>query len=83
MQTTEKRTQIYLPIHLYRSALRRAQGRKISLAGLVREALQDYLGRTEDKKENWIKDPLNDLVGFIAKGPKDLSEKVDDFLYPV
>ena len=81
MHTTEKRTQLYLPVHLYQAARSVAQDRRLSLAALVRQALEHYLGRITKSEGNWKNDPLNDLVGFVTKGPKDLSEKVDEFLY--
>lgn len=81
MQATEKRTQLYLPVSLYQAAWRLARERGLSLAAIVRQALEDYLSRAIKTKGDWKNDPLNDLVGFIAKGPKDLSNKVDEFLY--
>lgn len=81
MHTTEKRAQLYLPIPLYQAAWKAAKERGLSLAALVREALEFYLDRISKKSGDWKKDSLNDLVGFVSNGPKDLSEKVDHFLY--
>lgn len=82
MQVTEKRTQLYLPFDLFQAAKQMARSRGVSLAALAREALQDYLSRHKtQKKNNWQKDPLAKLCGFIEKGPIDLSEQVDHHLY--
>lgn len=81
MHSTEKRTQLYLPVNLYQAAWRLARERGLSLAAVVRQALEDYLGRASKTKGDWKNDPLNKLVGFVSKGPSDLSEKVDEFLY--
>lgn len=81
MYATEKRTQLYLPVGLYQSARKAAKGKGLSLAGLVRRALEDYLGRMVKARGNWQKDSLHDLVGFVSKGPKNLSETADKFLY--
>lgn len=82
MQTTEKRTQLYLPADLYEQVLRYARKRGLSLAAVVRMSLRDSLGRRERLSKNaYETDPLWKLVGKVDSGQGDLAEAHDHYLY--
>lgn len=74
-----KRTSIMLPLKLKSRAMRRAHKMKISLGKLMRESLTEFLEHSEKQNE---KDPLlEDQAVFSDKGPKDLAENHDKYLY--
>lgn len=81
MILTEKRTQLYLPIDLYRAVQQAAKARGLSLAALARQALEQYLGHMTKRRTNWATDPLHRLGGCIKNGPRDLSTSVDEEIY--
>jgi hypothetical protein len=78
MALTEKRTQVYLTHAQHAALLRAARTRNVSLAEVVREAVDAYLTRKPARERG--DDPLADLIGFV-NGPGDLSERHDDYLY--
>jgi len=71
------RTQIYIPAILHAKAKIKARNEKTSLAEILRKSLQIYLDQEEHQE---------DFLSAVAKlqfsgGPKDLSEKFDEYLY--
>lgn len=79
MSLSEKRTQIYLPLETFQQIKRIALSKNVSIASIVRNALDEYL---ESKKEE-IKyniDSIEDLVG-IFEGEEDLSLDHDRYIY--
>lgn len=80
MAVTEKRTQIYFPLDLYRKIRKRAEQESKSLAFMVREAVENYL--EEDKNQgDWDGDPFFHAVGIMDSGKGDLAENHDRYLY--
>jgi len=79
MALTEKRTQIYLTLSQHSALVRAARTRNVSLAEVVREAVNAYLTR-KPGPEPGGSDPLADLIGCF-EGPGDLSDRHDDYLY--
>lgn len=82
---TERRTQVYLTAEQHREALAAAKRRGISLAGVFREALAQYLASDRERSAScWEGDPALSLVGALelpAPAPDDLDEAVDSAVY--
>ena len=72
------RTQVYLPEELYQNIKLVAKKEKKSAAHVVRRALEK--GLVAEKGET-IGKALMELAKIGAKGPKDLSENIDKYLY--
>ncbi len=78
-----RRTQLLLPPDLHRRAADAARARRLSLGGLVREALTEYLARTGTAQ------PAPEAVQGVLLGPafddpdpdRNLSVDVDFYLY--
>lgn len=88
MSLTEHRTQIYLTAGQYVAAKKLAARRGLSLAGVIREALTEYLAVAEEEggAANWVGDPLTGLVGACELPPvppdeEDLDEAIDRSVY--
>lgn len=80
---SEKRTQVYFPMDLYRRMVKKARAESKSSAMIIREAVGQYLER-EDKKEkeiDWKNDPFFKAVGFIKSDMTDMSVNLDHYLY--
>jgi len=77
MAVTDVRTQIYLPRDLHRALRRVARQRRVSMAHLLRDAAEEAVRRTAPGPA----DPLADLIGAAATGPRDLSSEHDHYLY--
>lgn len=77
------RTQIYLPETLYKDIKRRAKARGEPAAQLIRETLQkDLYGARLAAKQASRKTWAETAVELnIQGGPKDLSRRIDDYLY--
>lgn len=87
MPVTEHRTQIYLTARQHQAAKRLAARRGLSLAGVVREALSEYLAAAErdTPAARWAGDPAEKLPGLgelppLAAGD-DLDEGIDATVY--
>ncbi len=81
MPLSEKRTQIYLPLETHRALKARARRDRTSMAEAVREALGQYLAEAPVVFDP-AKDPILKLAGFMKdKGPTDVSENHDKYLY--
>jgi len=73
------RTQLYLPEKVHHSAKLLAKSRGLSLAELLRTCIER--GVTEERLR-LAKKPLSSLAKLnITGGPKDLSARMDDYLY--
>ena len=73
------RTQVYLPEQLYQEINLVSKKEKKAAAQVVRELLEE--GLLIKKKSNNIGKALIALSKVNAHGPKDLSNKIDDYLY--
>ena len=79
----EHRTQVHLSEVDYRRAVRYARQRSLSLAGVVREALAEYLaGRERRGAPAEGSDPIDRLPGLVADaaGPGDVARRHDEYL---
>lgn len=72
------RTQVYLPEELYQNIKLLAKKEKKSAAQVVRQALERDLA---SEKGETVGKALLRLSKIKAKGPKDLSENIDKYLY--
>ncbi len=72
------RTQIYLPEAIHKKLTLLRTKYKRSVAQIVREALERHLREESIDQEN---DILKLAEIGISGGPKDLSARVDDYLY--
>lgn len=75
---SEKRTQVYFPISVYKSIERKAKERAKSSAAIIREAVEKYLS---EENIDWEKDPILKAVGIMESTEGDLSERHDNYLY--
>jgi hypothetical protein len=88
------RTQVYLPEDLYEEERRVSYERKMSIAGVVREALAEYLLAEKAKpkavtpeeerelsEEELKNHPLYQIIGMCSTGLEDGAEKHDYYLY--
>lgn len=80
MAHTEKRTQLYLSAEQHAAVQRLARQRGLSMAAVVREAIQALVESTLARQPADGADPLADLIG-VFEGPGDLAERHDDYLY--
>jgi hypothetical protein len=83
---TEKRTQIYLSAAQHKAASDLARRRGVSLAAVVREALERYLETEAQEGEvDWTGDPALALLGALSlprlPEGEDLSEAIDRSMY--
>lgn len=73
------RTQVYLPKHLHQEINIIAKREKKAAAQVVRELLEE--GLSIKKKNNNIGKAFIALSKVGGKGPKDLSDNIDEYLY--
>ena len=76
---SEKRTQVYFPVDLYRRIERKAKEESISSAAIIREAVEEYLKK--EKEIDWENDSLFNAVGFFESESGTLSINHDAYLY--
>ncbi len=74
-----KKTTIMLPPDLKARALRKADKLGVSLGEFIRTSLQNALEQSSTQFKN--DSLLCDKQAFYGKGPKDIAEKHDDYLY--
>ena len=79
MPVSEKRTQIYFPMEVYRKIERKARDESRSVASIIREAVERYL--MEYEPEDWDNDPFFEIVGLGESDRGDLAENHDKYLY--
>ena len=78
------RTQLYLPQATYRALVERAQKQGLTMAEQIRDAVDEYLKRTEDEDEGVIlrpDDPFFKMFGLFDSGIDDLGVNHDHYLY--
>ncbi len=77
------RTQVYLPRAMYDRLQQRAGKQNLTLAVQIREALVDYLERSEAADEPILRadDPIFAMIGMFDSGLGDLSVNHDHYLY--
>ncbi|MCX8008920.1 MAG: ribbon-helix-helix protein, CopG family [Patescibacteria group bacterium] len=73
------RTQVYLPEDLYKKITLVAKKEKKSSAQVVRDALEKGLSIGADCDD--VGDALLKLAQVHAKGSRDLSQRIDAYLY--
>lgn len=73
------RTQVYLPRQLYNHIRVVAQREQRPAAEVIRELLEKSLA-IKGKSTN-VGEALMKLASVGAKGPRDLSKKIDSYLY--
>lgn len=76
---TLKRTQMYIQEDMLIKLKKKADAEKTTIAGIVRNAVSEFLGKEEAK--DWTKDPLWSMVGTSSSKEKDLSVNHDKYLY--
>ena len=83
MRENMVRTQIYLPRDIYQRLQKRAEENDLTLAVQVREALVDYLERTDVAEAPILRadDPIFQLIGAASSKEGDLSVNHDHYLY--
>ena len=83
MRENMVRTQIYLPRDIYQRLQKRAEKNDLTLAVQVREALVDYLERTDVAEAPILRadDPIFQLIGAASSEEGDLSVNHDHYLY--
>lgn len=83
MRENMVRTQIYLPRDIYQRLQKRAEENDLTLAVQVREALVDYLERTDIAEAPLLRadDPIFQLIGAASSKEGDLSVNHDHYLY--
>lgn len=73
------RTQIYIPSNLHQAAKLIAERKEEPLAVVLRRFIAKGI---KDEKENLKPKSLASLAKLnITKGPKDLSSRIDEYLY--
>ena len=81
---SERKTQIYLSEAEYRAVKRRASVEGRSMAGVIREAVAEYLtsapGGRGGRKGRRAPDPLLGIAG-VADGASRDSTRIDEVLY--
>lgn len=75
------RTQVYLPENLYNKLRLRARSTGKSMAEQIRESIEQYLAKAEDRTVPVPDDPIWKLQGGIESGVGDLSTRHDEYLY--
>ena len=77
-----KKIQFHFPEDLLLEMSTEAKMEKISMAELVRRAVEKYLKTSKGDSNRWKNDPLNKAIGFF-EGEKELSKRVDYYLYGI
>ncbi len=77
-----KKIQFHFPEDLLLEMSTEAKREKISMAELVRRAVEKYLKLSKGSGDRWKNDPLNKAIGSFD-GEKELSKKVDHYLYGI
>ena len=76
------RKQVYLTAELDERLRREAKRQRRTEAEILREALAAQLNASHPSKLDATEDPLWKLVGIAESREADLSERVDEVLYP-
>ena len=83
MRENMVRTQVYLSRDIYERLQKRAEENDLTLAVQVREALVDYLERTDAAEAPILRadDPIFQMIGAASSKEGDLSVNHDHYLY--
>ena len=73
------RTQVYFPEDLYNELKLLANVSRQKFSDLIREGAMLVIKRRTKKREGF--DPWKDFIGKGRGGPKDLSSRIDYYLY--
>ncbi|MEW6419228.1 MAG: CopG family transcriptional regulator [Nitrospirota bacterium] len=76
---SEKRTQVYFPMDIYRRIEKKAKEESRSSAAIIREAVEEYLKK--EKEIDWENDPFFKAAGFIKSDVTDMSVNHDAYIY--
>ncbi len=77
-----KKIQFHFPDDLLMEMDMEAKRESISMAELVRRAVEKYLKISKGDSNRWKNDPLNKAIGSFD-GEKGLSKRVDYYLYGI
>ncbi|OGC97472.1 hypothetical protein A2634_02195 [Candidatus Amesbacteria bacterium RIFCSPHIGHO2_01_FULL_48_32] len=72
------RTQVYIPEDLHRDLMLLAKREGTNFSSLIRKGAEEVVRKKKAKKKDWRK-----FVGLIKGGPRDVSSKIDYYLYGV
>ena len=75
-----RKIQFHFPEDLLLEMDAEAKREHISMAELVRRAVEKYLKTSRRGGSRWKNDPLNKAIGSF-EGEKELSRKVDQYIY--
>lgn len=84
MKVSEKRTQIYLRLDMFKALEQESRQEKKSIAEIIRQAVQSHLEERQSRRLrelDWQNDPLTKIAGMVHDGPADLSANHDHYLY--
>ncbi|HBC73155.1 hypothetical protein A2379_02695 [Candidatus Amesbacteria bacterium RIFOXYB1_FULL_47_13] len=70
------RTQVYLPEDVHRDLKLLAKTEGVNFSTLVRQGAEEIIKKKKIRKKDWRK-----LVGVIKGGSRDVSSKIDYYLY--
>lgn len=80
MPVSDHRTQIYLPNNLYTLVKQQANHQGISMAQVIREALQEKVVQKRKKKKNEDHNSIMQLAGTIKGEPADFSKNISKYI---
>ena len=81
-KVSEWRTQVYFPEKLHRRVKAMAQEQGISIAEVIRRAVEHYLEGEYPEETDWQDDPLLKIVGAAeGVGVRDASLQHDRYIY--
>lgn len=84
MSETMVRTQVYLPGDIYEELKRRADKEGITMATQIREALAEYIARSQAEPPWHVlrsDDPIWQMIGMARSGHEDGSVNHDRYIY--
>ena len=77
------RTQVYFEPEVLEALREEARKKKVTLARVIREKVVKSLPkkRVKEKKQMHAQEALLELAKHGFKGPEDLSQRIDEFVY--
>lgn len=75
------RTQVYIPDEQYSELRIMVAMGYGNISELIREGVDNVIQSKKRIKKGSKFDPLKDMAGMLKGGPKDLSKKIDYYLY--
>jgi len=83
--TMMQRTQVYFDPEILELLREEARSKKITLASVIREKVEKTIKKKAKKKQMNAAEFLDDIAKLGkklgVKGPKDLSQRIDEFVY--